>query len=71
MGAAPIRTSRSWHWTSRSASNTTALTRYIDVADQVHNQVLVTMPFGEYHPKSGKDGELKVVAEKKQTAAAE
>ncbi len=54
-----------------AAAITAALTRYIDVAGQVHSQVLVTMPFGEYHPKSGKDGELKVVAEKKQSAAVE
>ena len=50
---------------------TTALTRYIDVAGQVHNQVLVTMPFGDYHPQSGKDGDKKVVAEKSKEAAIE
>ena len=35
---------------------TTASTRYVDVASMVHNQVLLTMPYGGYHPRSGQDG---------------
>jgi len=54
-----------------SSAITTATTRYIDVAGRVHDSVLVTMPYGRYHPKAGKDGSMKTVATKQVSEALE
>jgi len=39
----------------------TAATRYVDVASMVHAQVLLTLPKGDYNPKSGADSSERVV----------
>ncbi len=48
----------------------TATTDYLPVAAQVHAQAFKALPLGEYHPRSGTDGEEKsvVVALKDDTA---
>jgi hypothetical protein len=40
---------------------TTAATQYVPVASQVHATAIQSMPFGQYHPQSGTDGDMKSV----------
>lgn len=48
---------------------TTASTDYVPIARQVHQTAVVAMPYGNYHPKSGTDGESKSVITSKKHAA--
>jgi len=47
-----------------STAITTAATDYVPIASQVNNAAVGTLPFGSYHPKTGEDGDLKVVLTK-------
>jgi Uncharacterized protein conserved in bacteria len=47
----------------------TAVARYVPVARQVHVQTLQAMPYGQYHPQAGLDGDQKSVAVDRKTAA--
>jgi len=44
-----------------STAINTAIADYVPVAAQVHARAVEGLPFGKYHPQSGKDGALKTV----------
>jgi hypothetical protein len=44
-----------------STAVSTAITDYVPIAFQVHAAAVKAMPFGKYHPESGKDGDIKSV----------
>ena len=54
-----------------STAISTAMTNYVDVAYQVHNMALSSMPVGSYHPQHGKDGEVESVIASKNTLVVE
>jgi hypothetical protein len=49
----------------------TAVTDYVPIARGVHEAAIIAMPYGDYHPKSGADGEEKAVKTKSKTGALE
>lgn len=44
-----------------STAISTAVTDYVPVAFRVHQTAVGSMPYGQYHPQSGKDGDIKSV----------
>jgi len=44
-----------------STAISTAMTEYVPVAQQVHARAVQSLPFGNYHPRSGQDGDMKSV----------
>lgn len=49
----------------------TAVTDYVPIARGVHEAAVKAMPYGDYHPKSGTDGEEEAVKTKSKTGALE
>jgi len=49
----------------------TATTDYVPIASQVNMAAVSVLPYGDYHPKSGEDGDLEVVLTKLKEKALE
>lgn len=54
-----------------STAITTAVTQYVPIAKQVHLQSVAALPYGEYHPEAGLDGDANSVLVDRQMGALE